>query len=70
MPGDPAQCREHAASCRRLAQGATVKTARDTFLNLAATWEALATELESAERFIEAMESIGPPSSGDRKTQA
>jgi hypothetical protein len=67
MPGDPNECRQHAANCRRLAQAATAKTARDTFLNLAATWEALATELESAERFIEAMERIGPPSSGVQK---
>jgi hypothetical protein len=58
MPGDPKECRKHGATCRRLAETANGPTARQTFLNLADTWERLASELESAKLFLEAMDSI------------
>jgi hypothetical protein len=46
MPGNPRECREHAANCRQLAESASVSTAREAFLKLANTWERLASELE------------------------
>jgi hypothetical protein len=58
MPGNPEECREHAANCRQLAQSASVATAREAFLNLANTWERLASELESAQRFLQAIDTI------------
>jgi hypothetical protein len=64
MPGNPRECREHAANCRDLAQSAS-GPARETFLNLAATWEGLASELESAQMFLQAMHDIEP---GDAST--
>jgi len=60
MPGDPQECREHATNCRQLAETATNETARRAFENLAATWERLASELESATLFLQAMEDIEP----------
>jgi hypothetical protein len=42
MPGNPQECRQHATNCRRLAEAASNETARQTFANLAETWERLA----------------------------
>jgi hypothetical protein len=61
MPGTPKECRDNADCCRRLAETATGVTARETFLNLADTWDRLACELENAQAFLEAMEEIEPP---------
>ena len=58
MPGDPQECRQHAANCRQLAAEATSVSGRDTFLNLAETWERLARELEGAQSFISAMKEL------------
>jgi hypothetical protein len=60
MPGDPKECRQHAVTCRRLADEANTVSARETFLNLADTWERHAAELENAELFIKTMEEIEP----------
>jgi hypothetical protein len=60
MPGNPKECRQHAANCRQLAYEASSVLGRNTLLNLADTWERLAAELESAERFIQAMQEIEP----------
>ena len=60
MPGDPQEWREHATNCRQLAENATNETARRAFENLAATWERLASELESATLFLQAMDDIEP----------
>jgi hypothetical protein len=35
MPGDPEECREHAAHCRELAAAAGASAARKTFIALA-----------------------------------
>jgi hypothetical protein len=51
--------------CRRLARTATGVTARQTFLNLADTWERLASELENAQAFLKTMEEIEPPTPFD-----
>ncbi len=58
MPGNPRECREHAANCRQLAQSASGETAREKFLALAATWEGLASELESALVLLQAMDDM------------
>jgi hypothetical protein len=58
MPGDPSECRIHAANCIRLAEEATIAEARDHFFNLAAQWERLAPELESAKAFLDTMAEI------------
>jgi hypothetical protein len=63
MPGDPQECRKHAINCRQLAETATNETARRAFENLAATWERLASELESATLFLQAMDDIEPKAS-------
>jgi hypothetical protein len=55
MPGNPEECRAHAAKCRRLAAQATSKASKETFSNLAEHWEQLARELASAQAFLEAM---------------
>jgi hypothetical protein len=60
MPGDPKECREHADYCRRLAKSATSASGRYSFLDLADTWERLASELENAQAFLRAMEEIEP----------
>ena len=46
-----------------LAETATNETARRAFENLAATWERLASELESSTLFLQAMEDIEPKAS-------
>ena len=58
MPGNPRECREHAANCRQLAQSASGETAREKFLALASAWEGLASELESAQMFLLAMDDL------------
>jgi hypothetical protein len=58
MPGDPKECREHAANCKRLAKEATTPGAREHFSSLATQWERLAGDLESARAFLEAMAQI------------
>jgi hypothetical protein len=55
MPGNPRECREHAANCRQLAESASVATAREAFLKLANTWDRLA---ESAQMFLQAMDDM------------
>ena len=65
MPGDPNECREHAATCRQLADGANCDSARVAFLNLADTWERLAGELESVQLFLMAMAAIAPTRPSD-----
>jgi hypothetical protein len=60
MPGDPKECRQHAAHCYVLAAQATSPSAKETFTNLAKHWERLAAELESAQVFLRAMAEIPP----------
>jgi hypothetical protein len=62
MPGDPHECRQHAANCKRLADEATTPAAREHFSSLAAQWDRLAAALESARVFLEAMADPKKPS--------
>jgi hypothetical protein len=58
MPGNPRECRAHAAACRKLAREAPSREARQHFMSLALSWEELAADLESAQVFIETMEAM------------
>ena len=60
MPGDPKECRAHAANCRDLAAQTTNPSAEESFTNLAQHWERLASELDSAEAFLLAMAATQP----------
>ena len=60
MPGDPKECRAHAAHCRDLAAQTTNPSAKEAFINLAQHWERLASELDSAEAFLLAMAATEP----------
>jgi hypothetical protein len=55
MPGDPKECRENAIRCREMATRATSALARETFQNLADSWERLALQLENAQVFVKLM---------------
>jgi hypothetical protein len=46
-PLTPAQCRERAAECERLAEAAFDDENREIFLTLAARWRALAEAVEA-----------------------
>jgi hypothetical protein len=51
MPGDPEDCRVHAANCRALAAQATNRAAKEIFTSLAEHWDELERELASAKPF-------------------
>jgi hypothetical protein len=63
MPGNPNECRIHAANCKRLAEQATTPEAREHFFNLAVQWERLAADLEGAKAFLDTMANIKKHSS-------
>jgi hypothetical protein len=48
MPGDPRECRMHAARCAALAATARTQQSRAMFLDLSKNWEKLAIQLEDA----------------------
>jgi hypothetical protein len=48
MPGNPKECRKHAARCAELAVAARTPALRAKFLELSKMWERLAVELENA----------------------
>jgi len=58
MPGNPKECRQHAAKCRELASAAPNQEAREAFIDLAETWEGLAAELEGALAFLATLEEL------------
>ena len=68
MPGDPKECRENAVCCREMAACADSAVERETFANLADTWERLAIELETAQSFVQAMDAIEPQRPFDKST--
>ena len=67
MPGNPEECRDNANCCRQLAETATGVTARQTFLNLADTWDRLASELEKAQAFLQSIEETKLPEERERR---
>jgi hypothetical protein len=48
MPGDPKECRRHAARCAEMAVAARSPQLKITFLELSKNWEKLAIQLENA----------------------
>ena len=48
MPGNPKECRKHAARCAELAVAAHTSQLRAMFLELSKNWEKLASQLEDA----------------------
>jgi hypothetical protein len=48
MPGDPKECRKHAARCAEMAVAAHTPQLKATFLELSKNWEKLAIQLENA----------------------
>jgi hypothetical protein len=61
MPGDPKECRQHALNCVRLAQTSSTPQAREQFASLANAWLRLATDLEQARAFLDAMDDADEP---------
>jgi hypothetical protein len=61
MPGDPKECRQHAACCAELARLASTPEARDKFLSLQITWIRLALELDQARALIDATQELEEP---------
>jgi hypothetical protein len=59
MPGDPKQCREHAARCAELAVAARTPQLKATFLGLSKNWEKLAIQLENAFAQVAESEALG-----------
>ena len=55
MAGDPQECRQHALTCVRLAQTSHPHKTEE-FANFANTWLRLATDLEQARAFLDAMD--------------
>ena len=66
MPGDPKECREHARNCIEMAEQAVTAQGRATLINLANHWTKLATELESAQTFLNSLKAmeLNTPSDG------
>ena len=58
MPGDPKECRLHARHCIELAEQSRTPEERQRFLHLSETSINLATELESAQAFLRAMDGV------------
>jgi hypothetical protein len=52
VPGDPSECRKHAARCTELAAAATSIERRAAFRDLSLRWEALAIQLERLQRTL------------------
>ncbi len=53
MPGDPRECRLRAVKCLELAQRANSQAIKDNFVNIAATWQRLANQLEAMRALLE-----------------
>lgn len=53
MPGDPKECRNHAAHCADLALSSSSSLARERFEGLAKTWLRLAVDLESSQALLD-----------------
>jgi hypothetical protein len=58
MPGDPKECRFHAANCLQLAEAASSPEVRRSFLELAQHWNRIAVELEDAQALLDALNQV------------
>ena len=53
MAGDPSECRNHAANCRRLAKTAPTSILAAHFEELARRWLKVADDIERAEAYLD-----------------
>jgi hypothetical protein len=53
MPGDPNECRERAKRCWALAAEARNPALKESLIDLAQRWSALATDLEATNSLVE-----------------
>jgi hypothetical protein len=58
MPGDPKECRQHAANCMQLAGSATSPNLRRSFIELANHWNNIAAELDDAQSLINTLNQL------------
>jgi hypothetical protein len=71
MPGDPKECRRHAARCAELAVAAHTPQMKNTFLALSKCWEKLAIKPEEALAQLAESEAQGrTPESSERRSQS
>lgn len=59
MPGDPKECRRHAARCAELAVAARAPELKSALLGLSKNWENLALSLEDIQGVLDEIEVIG-----------
>jgi hypothetical protein len=60
IPGNPKECRKHAARCAEMAVAARTPQLKATFLELSKNWEKLAIQLENAFAQLAESEDIWP----------
>jgi hypothetical protein len=53
MPGDPKECRRHAARCAELAATARTQQLKATLLELSANWVKIAGDLERTKALLD-----------------
>jgi hypothetical protein len=56
MPGDPEECRQHAKRCWTLAGEAKNPEIKNSLVEIARRWTALAAELEATHKLLELFE--------------
>jgi hypothetical protein len=59
VPGDPKECRRHAARCAELAVAARAPELKSALLGLSKNWENLALSLEDIQGVLDEIEVIG-----------
>ncbi len=64
MPGDPKECRQHAKRCWALASETDNPVLKESLVDLAQRWAALATHLEATKRLLDAWGKPGVSSGG------
>jgi hypothetical protein len=64
MPGDPEECRQHAKRCWALAGEAKNPEVKNSLVEIAQRWTALAADLEATHRLLKAFGDAPP----DKKT--
>jgi hypothetical protein len=66
MPGDPNECRSHAKRCWALAAECNNPALKQSLVDLAQRWAALATDLEATKSLLDAWGEgrIGPKAKG------
>ena len=58
MPGDPKDCRQHAANCMQLAESAISPDLRQRLIDLAKQWDRIAVELEDTQALLNTLNQL------------